>query len=135
MKDELVKLALFSVIHAWSHTDLFSILLLQTFSPKSRRTPFFIVTWLPNLELLKERKAEHLPDWLTRTTKSQISELKSFANGIRRDYAAVLAAFSLPWNNGCVEGHVNRLKFLKRQMFGWAHLDLLRVKSSMPSSH
>ncbi len=63
-----------------------------------------------------------------RAAESQISELKSFANGIRRDYAAVQAAFLLPWNNGVVEGHVNRLKFLKRQMFGRARLDLLRVK-------
>ena len=38
------------------------------------------------------------------------------------------AAFRLGWNNGVVEGHVNRLKFLKRQMFGRAHLTLLRVK-------
>ena len=40
----------------------------------------------------------------------------------------VRAAFCLPWSNGTTEGHVNRLKFLKRQMFGRAHLDLLRVK-------
>ena len=57
-----------------------------------------------------------------------MTELSSFVNGIRRDYAAVYAAFSLPWSNGITEGHVNRLKFLKRQMFGRAHLDLLRVK-------
>ncbi len=78
--------------------------------------------------LLKERKAEQLPDWLKHAKESQITELKSFANGIRRDYAAVQAACSLSWSNGIVEGHVNRLKFLKRQMFGRAHLDLLRVK-------
>jgi transposase len=60
--------------------------------------------------------------------KSQVTELVSFVNGITRDIAAVRAAFSLPWSNGIVEGHVNRLKFLKRQMFGRAHLDLLRVK-------
>ena len=54
--------------------------------------------------------------------------LGSFVNGIRRDYAAVHAAFSFEWSNGVTEGHVNRLKFLKRQMFGRAHLDLLRVK-------
>ncbi len=78
--------------------------------------------------LLKERKAALLADWLKRAAESQVTELKSFANGIRRDYAAVQAACRLPWNNGIVEGHVNRLKFLKRQMFGRARLDLLRVK-------
>ncbi len=57
-----------------------------------------------------------------------MTELTSFANGITRDYADVQAACSLSWSNGVVEEHVNRLKFLKRQMFGRAHLDLLRVK-------
>lgn len=59
---------------------------------------------------------------------SRIAELTSFANGISRDYAAVYAAFSRPESNGVTEGHVNRLKFLKRQMFGRASLDLLRIK-------
>ena len=78
--------------------------------------------------LLKERQAEVLDDWLKRAKEGQVAELTSFVNGIRRDYAAVHAAFSFEWSNGITEGHVNRLKFLKRQMFGRAHLDLLRVK-------
>jgi len=78
--------------------------------------------------LLKERQVEALDSWLKRAKECHMSELGSFVNGIRRDSAAVHAAFSLPWSNGTTEGHVNRLKFLKRQMFGRAHLDLLRVK-------
>jgi len=78
--------------------------------------------------LLKERQGEVLDTWLTRAKACQMTELTSFVNGIRRDYAAVHAACSLPWSNGITEGNVNRLKFLKRQMFGRAHLDLLRVK-------
>jgi transposase len=78
--------------------------------------------------LLKEQQAETLDSWLKRAKESRVTELGSFVNGIRRDYAAVHAACSLPWSNGTTEGHVNRLKFLKRQMFGRAHLDLLRVK-------
>ncbi len=78
--------------------------------------------------MLKERQGEQLPDWLKLAKASQIPELKSFALGISRDYAAVSAAFSLPWSNGVVEGNINRLKYLKRQMFGRAHLDLLRIK-------
>ena len=78
--------------------------------------------------LLKERQAEALDSWLKRAKESRVTELSSFVNGIRRDYAAVRAACSLPWSNGTTEGQVNRLKFLKRQMFGRAHLDLLRVK-------
>ena len=77
---------------------------------------------------LKERQVEALDCWLKRAKACHVSELGSFVNGIRRDYAAVHAAFCLPWSNGTTEGHVNRLKFLKRQMFGRAHLDLLRVK-------
>jgi len=80
------------------------------------------------VSMLKERQAEALDAWLKRAKACHVTELGSFVNGIRRDYAAVEAAFRLPWNNGIVEGHVNRLKFLKRQMFGRAHLDLLRVK-------
>ena len=78
--------------------------------------------------MLKNREAEALDGWLKRAKESRVSQLNSFVNGISRDYAAVRAAFSLSWSNGTTEGHVNRLKFLKRQMFGRAHLDLLRVK-------
>lgn len=78
--------------------------------------------------LLKERQAESLDHWLRCAKASRIAELASFANGISRDYAAVYAAFSRPESNGVTEGHVNRLKFLKRQMFGRASLDLLRIK-------
>lgn len=78
--------------------------------------------------LLKEHQVAALDGWLKRAKESRVVELGSFVNGIRRDYAAVRAACSLPWSNGTTEGHINRLKFLKRQMFGRAHLDLLRVK-------
>ena len=78
--------------------------------------------------MLKERQVEALDSWLKRAKACHVAELSSFVNGIRRDYAAVRAAFSSEWSNGITEGHVNRLKFLKRQMFGRAHLDLLRVK-------
>jgi len=77
---------------------------------------------------LKEQKVEALDPWLLRAKACKVAELTSFVNGIRRDYAAVRAACSLPWSNGTTEGQVNRLKFLKRQMFGRAHLDLLRIK-------
>src|SRR5437870_11428389 len=62
----------------------------------------------------------------SRAKESRVAELSSFVNGISRDYAAVRAACSLPWSNGIVEGHVNRLKFLKRQ---FTEVFLLRQKS------
>ena len=48
------------------------------------------------------------------------------------DHAAVKAGVTLPWSNGPVEGHINRLKMLKRQMFGRAHLDLLSRRFVLP---
>jgi transposase len=52
----------------------------------------------------------------------------SLAQGIVRDFDAVAAALELPWSNGPVEGHVNRLKMLKRQLYGRANFDLLRLR-------
>ncbi len=51
--------------------------------------------------------------------------MRRFALGLYEDYAAVKAGVTLPWSSGPVEGHINRLKMLKRQMFGRAHLNLL----------
>ena len=87
--------------------------------------------YLPSQEfvtLLSKRQEEALDSWLERAKACHVAELTSFVNGIRRDYAAVRAACSSQWRNGSTEGQVNRLKFLKRQMFGRAQLDLLRVK-------
>jgi len=50
------------------------------------------------------------------------------ANGIRRDYAAVKTGVTLEWSNGPTEGHINRLKQVKRQMYGRAKLDLLKLR-------
>jgi transposase len=57
-----------------------------------------------------------------------LPEFKSFAKGIQQDKAAVLAGLTLPWSNGPLEGHVNRLKLLKRSMYGRAKLPLLRAR-------
>ncbi len=80
------------------------------------------------VSMLAERRDQDLDGWLVQADRSGISELKSFAQGIRRDYAAVHAAFSSVYSNGQVEGQVNRLKLLKRQMFGRATFDLLRLR-------
>jgi transposase len=76
-------------------------------------------------ELVRTRQPERLDGWLARATTSAVSALQRFAQGLRDDYAAVQAGVTVPWSNGPVEGHINRLKMLKRQMFGRAHLDLL----------
>jgi transposase len=57
-----------------------------------------------------------------------VPELQRFAASLREDLPAVRAAFTLPWSNGQTEGHVNRLKLLKRQMYGCASLKPLRLR-------
>ncbi len=78
--------------------------------------------------MLRQRTAEHLDAWLDRAGTSECPELQRFANGIRRDYAAVQAGLSMEWSQGPVEGHATRLKLVKRQMYGRAKLDLLRQR-------
>jgi len=77
-------------------------------------------------ELVRSRAFERFDAWLNDMHQSTLPQLRSFARSIQRDYAAVRAALTLPWSNGPVEGHVNLLKFIKRQMFGRANFDLLR---------
>ncbi len=63
--------------------------------------------------LLREHQAERLAPWLETAKKTCLAELRSFAHGIERDMAAVMAGIALEWSNGQVEGQVNRLKFIK----------------------
>ena len=79
-------------------------------------------------EMLRQRQSSHFDEWLARAEASGIAELQGFAAGLRRDYAAVFAALSLPVSNGQVEGQVNRLKMIKRTMYGRAKFDLLRQR-------
>lgn len=76
--------------------------------------------------MLRERDPEMLDGWLEEASKSDSPELRGFAEGLRGDYGAVRAALWERWSNGQVEGQINRLKLLKRQMYGRANLDLLK---------
>ncbi len=69
-----------------------------------------------------------LGEWLARGEACSDPDLRRFAEGIRRDEAAVQAAVTETWSNGPVEGHVNRLKTIKRQMYGRAGFVLLRAR-------
>jgi transposase len=77
-------------------------------------------------KMVRERQHESLLPWLEDVARSKIDALTGFANGIKQDLAAVTNALSLPWSNGQTEGQVNRLKLIKRQMYGRANFDLLR---------
>ncbi|MFJ6140960.1 ISL3 family transposase [Kitasatospora sp. NPDC092286] len=78
--------------------------------------------------LVNRRGHEDLEQWTADAEASHLPELRGFATGLRRDWDAVLAGLTLRWNSGPVEGHVNRIKMIKRQMFGRAKLDLLRKR-------
>ena len=78
--------------------------------------------------MVRERKSDQLDAWLDQASASPLQELHRFALGLRAEYAAVRAALSEPWSTGQVEGQITRLKYLKRQMSGRAHIDLLRLR-------
>jgi transposase len=79
-------------------------------------------------KMVRERQPDSLLPWLEDVGKSRISALVSFAKDIKQDIAAITNALSLPWSNGQTEGQVNRLKLIKRQMYGRANFDLLRKR-------
>jgi transposase len=77
---------------------------------------------------MRERTGQQLEQWLLDMQESGLLEFESFLSGIQRDKDAVLAGLTLPWSNGLTEGHVNRLKLIKRSMYGRAKFDLLRLR-------
>jgi transposase len=78
--------------------------------------------------LFRSGKADKLEAWLRDAKKSAIPPLQQFARTLQRDLAAVRNAITLPWSNGQVEGQINRLKTLKRAMYGRAGVELLRIR-------
>jgi transposase len=80
------------------------------------------------VEMLRDRQGERLDDWIEHAKDSGIDDLCRFAIGLRGDQAAVREGLTLEWSNGQVEGQVNRLKLLKRSMYGRANFDLLRQR-------
>ncbi len=83
--------------------------------------------------MLSERQGERLPEWLDVVRQDDLPSLHTLAAGIDRDRGAVIAGLTLPWKSGVVEGHVNRIKMLKRQMFGRAGFALLRKRVLLAS--
>lgn len=80
------------------------------------------------VRMIRKELSQPLSDWLTKAEQAGVSELKSFAKGLREDESAVAAALTEEWSNGPVEGQVNRLKFIKRSMYGRAGWRLLRAR-------
>ena len=75
------------------------------------------------------RKPELLNEWMEKARSTGIEEIISFTNGIERDYDAVVNAVCLPYSNGLAEGSVNKIKVIKRVMYGRCSFETLRSKT------
>jgi transposase len=84
-------------------------------------------------QLVRQRQFEQFDPWLERAEQSQIAPFERFAQSLREDYDAVKAGVTLSTSNGQVEGQVNRLKMLKRQMYGRAGIELLERRFLLAS--
>lgn len=79
-------------------------------------------------EMVRRKLPKKLAAWLKACRDSGLPEFASFADGLQNDLSAIRAALALEWSNGQLEGQVNRLKLIKRQMYGRANFDLLRIR-------
>jgi len=79
-------------------------------------------------ELLTGLHGDRLDTWIGKVDADDLPDLHSFVAGLRRDQQAVTNGLTLPYSSGLVEGHVNRIKMLKRQMYGRAGFALLRKR-------
>jgi transposase len=77
---------------------------------------------------LHNRLGDLLPDWTDRVLADDLPALHSLVTGLRRDQDAVVAGLSSSWSSGQVEGHVTRIKLIKRKGYGRAKFDLLRKR-------
>jgi transposase len=99
--------------------------LIRQASPSAATTYYLAQAFM---KMIREHTGHQLDTWLSSVEASHLPELESFARGIQQDKAAVFAGLTLPWSNGLLEGHVNRLKLIKRSMYGRAKLHLLRQR-------
>lgn len=76
--------------------------------------------------MLRWRRSSRLAQWIATATSSEF--LAQFARTLRRDLGALEFAIETPWNNGPIEGQINRLKVIKRQMYGRAGFELLKAR-------
>jgi transposase len=78
--------------------------------------------------MIRRSMAQPLAEWMGKAAGGGAPELANFAAHLKSDQDAVNAALTEPWSNGPVEGQVNRLKAIKRAMYGRARLDLLKAR-------
>ena len=78
--------------------------------------------------ILRRGKVAGLKRWLERAKATGITSMNRFVRQLKKDWPAVEHAVANVWSNGPTEGHINRLKTLKRQMYGRAGFELLRSR-------
>lgn len=86
------------------------------------------------LALLKQQQGEQVEGWIGTCSSCGISELEAFAEGKQREVPAIVAACSMPYSNGPTIRIINRLKSIKRSMYGRGSFDLLRQRVLQSSS-
>ena len=91
---------------------------IAAFSPSTVRAPCFHA-------MMRSKDADRLDPWIASGSEGKLA---SFAAGVEADKQAIAAAITEPWSSGQVEGKINRLKLIERQMFGRANLDLLKAR-------
>ncbi|WP_087924530.1 transposase [Streptomyces albireticuli] len=79
-------------------------------------------------ELMNNRQGRRLHSWIALVQADDLPALHTFTTGLGHDLDAVVAGLSMPYSSGPIEGHNNKIKMLKRQMFGRANFDLLRKR-------
>ena len=79
-------------------------------------------------QMIRNRRVDAFDDWLLNAKACAVGEFQRFSDSLKHDYVAVKAALEYAWSNGQVEGQINRLKSIKRQMYGRANFDLLRKR-------
>jgi transposase len=95
------------------------------FCPKAHELRRFVLRFRA---MLRWRSAKKLSTWIDSATTSGFRFVTQFANTLRRDLQAVKLSITTPWSNGPIEGHINRLKAIKRQMYGRAGFELLKAR-------
>ncbi len=79
-------------------------------------------------DLMNKHRGDRLTDWIAHVQADPLPALHSLITGLRRDLDAVTAGLTMQWNSGPVEGAVNRIKTIKRSMYGRASFSLLRKR-------
>jgi transposase len=80
------------------------------------------------IQMVRQRQGDVFDAWLAEVQARGVAELRTFAAGLQRDYSAVKAGITLPYSNGQTEAQVQRLKLLKRHMYGPMGFTLLRKR-------